>query len=265
MGEDQDAAGARAPRRTQAPRRSCPRRSRARTRTAVPRLGPRAAPEAARPVVAPSRAPLPLALGLRGARSSSSSSSRSSSADSSSSSSASSLDPAALAVRQAVRALGLGDQRRQRARERVDLVCGEHGPVHELRLVVREQPLEAEHQRELLAPLDARAPRGRPRSPQGQHRTHAGVAVPGVSLRSRRNGSRVNCSTRSRSSGDGICRGPLGHLGHVGHSRLIREPDGLHADGGSNAHPLARRLGDTSIGRRQLRDSQDLRPPERGT
>src|SRR3954468_6381764 len=46
----------------------------------------------------------------------------------------------------AVGALGLGEQRDQRAGKRVDLVGREHRPVDQLRLVLRQQPLEAEHQ-----------------------------------------------------------------------------------------------------------------------
>ena len=64
----------------------------------------------------------------------------------------------AVAVAVAVdRALGLGEQRGQRARQRVDLVGREHRPVDEVRLLLGEQPLEPEQQRELAAPLDRRA------------------------------------------------------------------------------------------------------------
>ena len=73
----------------------------------------------------------------------------------------------AVAVAVAV-ALGLGEQRGQRARERVDLVGGEHGAVDELRLLLAEQPLEAEQQRERAPPLDR------------------GHLEPGVELRQRR-------------------------------------------------------------------------------
>ena len=51
-------------------------------------------------------------------------------------------------------ALGLGQQRGQRARQRVDLVGGEHGAVGQVRLLLGEQPLEPEQQREPPAPLD---------------------------------------------------------------------------------------------------------------
>ena len=51
------------------------------------------------------------------------------------------------------RPAGFGEQRRQRSRERVDLVCGEHGAVDETGLVLGQQPLEPEQQRELATPL----------------------------------------------------------------------------------------------------------------
>ncbi len=51
------------------------------------------------------------------------------------------------------RALRLGQQRRERARERVDLVGGEDGPIRELGLIVGEQPLQAEHQRVAATPF----------------------------------------------------------------------------------------------------------------
>src|SRR5208282_1237438 len=49
-------------------------------------------------------------------------------------------------------ALRLGEQRGQRARKRVHLVRGQHGAVGEVRLVLGQQPLEAEQQRELAPP-----------------------------------------------------------------------------------------------------------------
>jgi hypothetical protein len=55
-----------------------------------------------------------------------------------------------VAVRAALR---LGEQRGQRARQRVDLVRVEQRALGELRLVVVEHALEAHHQRELAAPL----------------------------------------------------------------------------------------------------------------
>ena len=65
---------------------------------------------------------------------------------------------AVAAVRPAVRsgALELGDDRGQRAGERVDLVLVELGPVEQARLLLVEQPLEPEHQRVVAAPLEAR-------------------------------------------------------------------------------------------------------------
>ena len=42
--------------------------------------------------------------------------------------------------------LELGLERDQRAGQRIDLVGGQRGAVHEMRLVLREQPLEAEDQ-----------------------------------------------------------------------------------------------------------------------
>ena len=50
--------------------------------------------------------------------------------------------------------LDVGDQRGERARERVDLMSGELGAVGKMRLLLGEQPLEAEQQREVAAPLD---------------------------------------------------------------------------------------------------------------
>ena len=65
---------------------------------------------------------------------------------------------AAVAVRPA---LGLGEQRGQRAGERVDLVRVEQRAVGELRLLVGEDALEAEHQREVAPPLGRRVLRAR--------------------------------------------------------------------------------------------------------
>ena len=53
-------------------------------------------------------------------------------------------------------ALGFGQQRGQRARERVDLVGGEHRAVDERRLVLGEQAVEPEQQRPAAAPLARR-------------------------------------------------------------------------------------------------------------
>ena len=52
--------------------------------------------------------------------------------------------------------LGLGGQRDQRPRENVDLVGREHGAVGEVRLLLGEQALEPEQQRELAAPVGRR-------------------------------------------------------------------------------------------------------------
>ena len=51
-------------------------------------------------------------------------------------------------------ALGLGQERGQRAGQRVDLVGGQHRPVGQVRLLLGEQPLQPEQQRELPPPLD---------------------------------------------------------------------------------------------------------------
>ena len=65
---------------------------------------------------------------------------RGSSAEASSSGEA---EAAARPLPFAERALRLGQQRRERARQRVDLVGGEHGAVRQLRLVLGEHALEA--------------------------------------------------------------------------------------------------------------------------
>ena len=59
----------------------------------------------------------------------------------------------AIPVRGSV-ALGLGQQRGQRARERVDLVGGQDRSVGKVRFVLGQQALEPEQQRELAPPLD---------------------------------------------------------------------------------------------------------------
>src|SRR5262249_22278403 len=51
-------------------------------------------------------------------------------------------------------ALGLGEQRRQRPREGVDLVRRQDRAVGEVRLLLGQQALESEQQRELAAPFD---------------------------------------------------------------------------------------------------------------
>ena len=50
--------------------------------------------------------------------------------------------------------LELGDQRHERAGERVDLVGGELGPVGEVGLLLGEQPFQAKHERVLALPLN---------------------------------------------------------------------------------------------------------------
>ena len=55
----------------------------------------------------------------------------------------------------------LGEQRGERARQRVDLVGGEHRAVDELRLVLAQQAVEPEQQRPALAPRDRRDLRAR--------------------------------------------------------------------------------------------------------
>ncbi len=59
--------------------------------------------------------------------------------------------PVAVPVRAGL--LDLGDDRRQSSRESVDLMLGELGAVAEQRALLGEDALEAEQQRELLAPL----------------------------------------------------------------------------------------------------------------
>ena len=79
--------------------------------------------------------------------------------------------PARAPLRRAVAvALGLGQQRGQRARQRVDLVGREHRAVGQVRLLLGEQPLEPEQQRELPAPLDRRLVARRRRSRPAQRR-----------------------------------------------------------------------------------------------
>ena len=62
--------------------------------------------------------------------------------------------PVRGAVGAAVLLLELGDQRRQRSREGVHLVIVQLGAVGQVRDVLVQQPLEAEHQRVVAAPLD---------------------------------------------------------------------------------------------------------------
>jgi hypothetical protein len=51
--------------------------------------------------------------------------------------------------------LELGDDRGERARKRVDLVFVERRAVQQFRSVLGQHPLEAQHQRVALAPLEA--------------------------------------------------------------------------------------------------------------
>ena len=90
--------------------------------------------------------------------------------------------PVAVAVGAA---LGLGQQRGQRARERVDLVGGEHRAVDERRLVLGEQAVEAEQQRPAAAPLARRRRCGPRRAPSGPSRARPGAACPGPGRRPR--------------------------------------------------------------------------------
>ena len=81
-------------------------------------------------------------------------------------------------------------------------------PSTSVRLVLAEQPLEAEQQREPSAARRPTAPWRRRRSPPAQRRAPGGAAVPGASAiaassPSERNGSRVNFDARSMSSDDG--------------------------------------------------------------
>jgi hypothetical protein len=62
----------------------------------------------------------------------------------------------AVAVPVAVRPLHLGGERDQRARQGVDLVGGQLGSVGQVGLVLREQALEPQQQRELAPPLHRR-------------------------------------------------------------------------------------------------------------
>jgi hypothetical protein len=71
----------------------------------------------------------------------------------------------------------LGEQRGQRAGERVDLVGREDCAVDELRLVLREEALEPQQQRVVPAPLDRRILRARVElGERGVERTAAGGA-----------------------------------------------------------------------------------------
>ena len=176
VGEDQDAAGARGLDEAHARRPSCRRRSRARTRSGARRPGPRAA------------------------RASCSASSSSSSASASQSTRLLVLGDLLVALELLLAGgqllerglplplpfaplplavLGLGEQRDQRARQRVDLVGVERGAVGQVRLVLGEQALEPEHQRVLAAPLDRGLVAAGRRSRRARRRARAGARCPG--------------------------------------------------------------------------------------
>ena len=110
-------------------------------------------------------------------------------------------------------ALRLGEQRGQRARQRVDLVGGEDGAVDQRRLLDAEQALEPEQQRPLAAPRERRGGLRRRRARRAPRRTPAGAGTAAPSAvatasPSSTKGSRVNLRTRSRSrtTEDVACR-----------------------------------------------------------
>ncbi len=201
MREDQHPAGARAPRRSRARRPSCRRRWRARTRTAGRRSGrlrPRGdgavlllrglLPVERLVVARELLVALELDLArrqllelLRGDR--------------------------AVAV-PASRALGLGESAIS-VPDRASTWCAESvGAVGQVRLLLGEQALEAEHERVLTAPLRPMARCARRRSRRGRRRAHAGAASrrparTAGSSPSCRKGSSANCSARLRSASDG--------------------------------------------------------------
>ena len=99
----------------------------------------------------------------------------------------------------------LGLERDQRAGQRVDLVGEQRRAVGQVRLLLGEQPLEAQHQRELAPPLDRRLARGPRRSPSARRRARRGAALPSASAvaassPSSTKDSRANFSARFRSS-----------------------------------------------------------------
>ena len=96
------------------------------------------------------------------------------------------------------RRLRRGQQRRQRARQRVDLVRREHGAVGELRLVLGEQPLQAEQQREFAAPGCRGVFRLRVGLQLGQRQVERAAAR--RAGRQRDAGSSPSCRNRSRTS-----------------------------------------------------------------
>ena len=130
------------PRRSRARRPSCRPRWRARTRSGGRRRGPLPAASAA----------------ASSSASSAGSQSSGSSSGSSSPSISTSADGQLLGRRRAavgaLRHLQLGGERDQRPRKGVDLVGVQRRAVGQVRLLVAEQPLEAEHQRIGAPPLD---------------------------------------------------------------------------------------------------------------
>ena len=107
----------------------------------------------------------------------------------------------------AVRAQRLGEQRRQRPRQRVDLVRGERRAVGELRLLLREHALEPEQQR-VLAPPGGRG-EVRPASistsaaSSARRRGVPAASATGGSSPGCTKGSRVNVSARAISASPG--------------------------------------------------------------
>ena len=102
--------------------------------------------------------------------------------------------------------LELGLERDQRAGERIDLVGGQRGAVHEVRLVLRQQSLEAEDQRVVAPPLDRGLAATRldllQRGVERDRRAPSSASAVAGSSPSSTNGSRANSSARFRSSPD---------------------------------------------------------------
>ena len=153
---------------------------------------------------------------------------------------------------------GLGQQRGQRARERVDLVRVEHGAVGELGLVLREQPVQAEQQRPALAPGDGRdLGAGLELRQRGVERAAAGGAGRervAASSPSSTNGSRVNAAARSMASSGGMA-GAASRATGVGSAMTARCDKGVGAANGDSA-----RLRGCGPGIRGLVCRRDRRP-----
>src|SRR5436309_602797 len=116
----------------------------------------------------------------------------------------------------------------------------EHRPVDELWLLLPEQALQAEQERVLLAPLDARLVASRRDLLEGSVERPppcgAGFqrfAVVGEGL-ARELLDTLEIFLRRN------LRGPLGHFSAIGHLRLVGERTPSRA-GGGNTRPLARR------------------------